>query len=51
MGSADLDQRISSFLNRKHAEYPELATDGRHESRTMKYAAELRAHGQLLMTR
>lgn len=51
MSSVDLDQRISSFLGRKHAEFPELATEGRHESRTVKYAAELRAHGQLLMTR
>lgn len=51
MGSADLDQKINSFLSRKHAEFPELALDGRHESRTAKYAAELRAHGQLLFTR
>jgi len=51
MGSADLDQKISSFLTRKHAEYPELATEGRHESRTVKYAAHLRSSGQLLFTR
>jgi hypothetical protein len=51
MSSVDLDQRISSFLQRKHTEYPELALSGRHESRTVKYAAELRTNGQLLFTR
>ena len=51
MGSQDIEQRISSFLQRKEAEFPELALSGREESRTMKYAHELRASGQLPMIR
>jgi len=51
MFSGDVEQKISNFLRRKHAEFPELATSGRQESRTVKYANELRASGQLLMTR
>jgi len=47
MDAADVDQRISGFMDRKHAEFPELATSGRHESRTVKYALELRSSGQL----
>ena len=51
MVSVDVDQKISSFLDRKHAEFPELITSGRHESRTVKYAMQLRAQGQLLFGR
>lgn len=52
MLSEDVEQKIDSFLRRKHAEFPDLAVSGREEqSRTMKYATELRASGQLLMTR
>lgn len=51
MSSADVDQKISNFLSRKQAEFPELATAGRHGSRTVKYALELRGSGQLLFTR
>ncbi|HSX05737.1 MAG TPA: hypothetical protein VLF69_04680 [Candidatus Saccharimonadales bacterium] len=51
MVSADVDARISSFLNRKHAEFPELATAGRRAQRTVKYALQLRSSGQLLFTR
>lgn len=51
MPSEDVEQKISDFLRRKRAEFPELAISGRQESRTMKYANELRASGQLLMTR
>jgi hypothetical protein len=51
MSSHDVERKISGFLQRKEAEYPELAFSGRHESRTVKYAAELRASGQVLMTR
>jgi len=51
MSSVDLDQKISSFLQRKEEEFPELAFSGRHESRTAKYATELRSSGQVLMTR
>jgi hypothetical protein len=51
MGTAEVDQRISEFLTRKRAEYPELVNSGRDESRTVKYALELCAHGQLLFVR
>ena len=51
MNSGELNQRINSFLERKHAEFPELAISGRHESRTVKYAAHLRTSGQLIFTR
>lgn len=51
MSSLDVDQKISSFLKRKEAEFPELAFSGRHESRTVKYASELRASGQILFAR
>lgn len=51
MGSKDLERKISSFLRRKEAEFPELALAGRVDSRTMKYAAELRETGQLPMSR
>jgi hypothetical protein len=51
MQSLDLDTKISNFLNRKHAEFPELTAAGRDESRTIKYAAALRDSGQLLFTR
>jgi hypothetical protein len=51
MTSADVDQKISKFLTRKHTEFPELATSGRQESRTVKYAMELRSSGQLLFAR
>ena len=50
MHSSELDSKINSFLNRKHAEFPELANTGRHESRTVKYAQSLRSSGQLLFT-
>ncbi len=46
-----LDSKISNFLTRKHAEFPDLASAGRDESRTIKYATALRDSGQLLMTR
>ena len=49
--SLDLDAKINSFLRRKEAEFPELALSGRQESRTVKYAADLRARGQILMAR
>jgi hypothetical protein len=49
--SHDVEQRISNFLGRKDAEYPELSSiSGRQVQRTRKYAAELQ-NGQLLMTR
>jgi hypothetical protein len=51
MGSEDIEQKISSFLQRKEAEFPELAISGREESRTVKYANQLRSSGQLLLTR
>ena len=51
MLSEDVEQKINNFLRRKKAEFPELAISGREESRTMKYANELRASGQMLMTR
>lgn len=51
MSSIALEDKISSFLQRKEAEFPELALSGRHESRTVKYAQDLRANGQLLFTR
>ena len=51
MSSVDVEDKIQSFMSRKEAEYPELALSGRHGSRTVKYAADLRASGQLLMTR
>jgi len=51
MSNIDVEQRIQNFLRRKEAEYPELALSGREESRTMKYAAELQARGQLLFGR
>lgn len=51
MSSIDLDKKIYGFLDRKHAEFPELtAASGRHESRTVKYAMELRGSGQMLFT-
>lgn len=51
MQSIDLDQKISSFLDRKHAEFPELAMSGRNESRTVKYAHSLRTSGQVIFAR
>jgi hypothetical protein len=51
MSSQSLDERISSFMQRKEAEFPELATAGRNESRTVKYASHLRTSGQILLTR
>jgi len=51
MDSAELDQRINGFLNRKNTEFPDLAVSGRHDSRTVKYASRLRASGQILFTR
>jgi len=51
MNSADIDYKISNFLTRKQAEFPEIAASGRHGSRTVKYAMELRSSGQLLFTR
>lgn len=49
--SSALETKINSFMQRKEAEFPELALSGRQESRTAKYAAGLRASGQILMTR
>ena len=51
MLSEDVEQKINNFLQRKKAEFPELAISGREESRTRKYADELRASGQMLMIR
>jgi len=51
MDAVNLDAKINNFLNRKHVEFPELATAGRRESRTVKYAQSLRASGQILFTR
>lgn len=51
MSSIEIEAKISSFLQRKGAEFPELAFSGRHESRTVKYASNLRANGQMLMAR
>jgi hypothetical protein len=48
---ADVNEQISKFLDRKWAEFPELATSGRRESRTVKYALDLRTNGQLLFGR
>ncbi len=50
MSSRDTDTMISNFLRRKETEFPELVIAGRHESRTQKYATELRVSGQLLLT-
>ena len=49
MGSDNVEQRIDSFMRRKEAKFPDLAASGRNESRTIKYARELRASGQLLI--
>jgi hypothetical protein len=51
MSTTDVDQRISSFLSRKQAEFPELALSGRHESRTVKYAFGLPISSHPLLTR
>jgi hypothetical protein len=51
MSSLDVERKISNFLQRKEEEYPELAFSGRHESRTFKRAADLRASGQVMMAR
>ena len=51
MSSLILEDKINGFLKRKEAEFPELAFSGRHESRTVKYAQDLRVSGQLLFTR
>jgi|GEM_PF-1122067 len=46
----DLDARISGFLARKDAQFPELgAIAGRHGAQTAKYASRLRASGQVPM--
>jgi hypothetical protein len=50
MNSADIDRKITNFLSRKRAEFPEIAASGRHGSRTVKYALQLRSSGQLLLT-
>lgn len=50
MNANDLDTRISNFLERKYAEYPDLATSGRQESHTVKYARALRASGQAMLS-
>jgi hypothetical protein len=49
MGSDNVERRIDSFMRRKEAKFPDLAASGRNESRTIKYARELRASGQLLI--
>ena len=51
MSSVNLEDKIGSFMKRKSAEFPELASSGRSESRTIKYAQSLRMSGQLLFTR
>jgi len=38
MEASELDARINNFLERKFAEYPDLAVSGRQQSRTVKYA-------------
>lgn len=50
MSSFNVEDQISSFLQRKGEEFPELAFSGRNES-TYKKAAQLRASGQVLMAR
>jgi hypothetical protein len=49
MNAINLDARINVFLQRKYAEFPDIADAGRHDSRTVKYARALRTSGQLLM--
>jgi hypothetical protein len=51
MSSVNVEDQITNFLSRKEAEFPELISSGRHESRTVKYAQTLRSSGQLLFTR
>ena len=51
MSSVALEDKINSFLQRKQIEFPELALSGREESRTKKYAEDLRACGQMLFSR
>lgn len=51
MSEMNVEDKINNFLQRKEAKFPELIASGRHESRTIKHAQTLRAHGQLLFTR
>ncbi len=50
MSSIMLNQKIHNFMQRKTAEFPELASSDRLQSqRTIKYASDLRQSGQLLL--
>jgi len=49
MGVSEVELKMRDFMRRKEVEFPELALSGRHESRTAKYAADLRASGQLIL--
>lgn len=51
MSSVSVEDKITNFLQRKEAEFPELALSGRHGSRTVKYAHHLRSSGQLIFSR
>jgi hypothetical protein len=51
MSVVNVEDKITNFMHRKEAEYPELILSGHQESRTVKYAANLRASGQILMAR
>jgi hypothetical protein len=51
MSSNTVEEKITNFLQRKEAEFPELILTGRHGSRTIKYAQDLRIHGQMLLSR
>jgi hypothetical protein len=50
MSTVSIEDQIANFMTRKQAEFPELATSGRHESRTVKYAEDLRSRGQVLFS-
>lgn len=51
MNSMDVDQKISNFLRKKHAEFPELALSGRLGSRTVKHDLQPRMGRQMLAIR
>ncbi len=41
MGLNDVERKMGGFWQRQEAEFPELASTGRHESHTAKYEVEL----------
>ena len=51
MQAIDLDEKISSFLHRKEAKFPELKLNGRDEMRTVKYAESMQPMQQILFSR